>query len=578
MKKLLLVSIPAVILLVVVAGGLFWTAFHARVMWGVSVANVPVGGLEKGMAAGLVEKKLTGITEIPVKWGNTSWTVSLEDTGAKYDLNRTMEAVMAVGRKGGFTQNIREIYTAWKHSRTVNAAFEIDEDKLAQALTKIETQINVPASEPEVTIDAASGQINVSSGENGLALDKQQLNNKIKQRLGEVSGEPIEVNIIYLRPKLTDGQMEAVRNRAAKLLGKKISVTFEDGKQSWDINDAQIVAWLDPQNMGWKKNEIENWVAELANTVDRPAQNAVFRFVGGGRAEEFKPATEGFKIKQGETAEEIAGALKKLEAGSPTETVSLAMAKTEPTIKTGDVNTLGIKELIGKGESWFAGSIDNRIFNLAKAAAAIDGTLVPPGEEFSFNNVIGDVSAATGYKQAYIIKEGKTVLGDGGGVCQVSTTLFRAVLAAGLPIEERTAHAYRVSYYEVNYQPGFDATVFQPAPDFKFKNDTAAYLLIQTQYDEKKQHLEFDLYGTGDGRKVEISKARLWDVAAPPPDLYVDDPSMPVGKIVQTEHKAWGAKVAFDWKVTRGGEVLQQRTFYSNFLPWQAVFLKGTKV
>jgi len=190
---------------------------------------------------------------------------------------------------------------------------------------------------------------------------------------------------------------------------------------------------------------------------------------------------------------------------------------------------------------------------------------------------VGEISAATGYKQAYIIKEGQTILGDGGGVCQTSSTLFRAVLAAGLPIEARTAHAYRVSYYEQNYQVGFDATVFQPTPDFKFTNDTPGYVLIQTEFDEAKKYLAFAFYGTNDGRKVEMSKVRMWDVTPPPPDLYIDDPNMPIGKVTQTEHRAAGAKVAFDWKVTRGEEVLQERTFYSNYRPWQAVYLRGTK-
>jgi len=251
--------------------------------------------------------------------------------------------------------------------------------------------------------------------------------------------------------------------------------------------------------------------------------------------------------------------------------------RTAPEVKTGDANNLGIKELIGRGESWFVGSITNRIYNLQKAAAEINGVLVAPGETFSFNQTVGDISSATGYRQAYIIKEGRTILGDGGGVCQVSSTLFRAVLSAGLPIEARTAHAFRVSYYEVKYQPGFDATVFQPEPDFKFRNDTQGHILIQTVYDEKTKYLAFEIYGTSDGRKVEISKARIWDVVAPPPDLYQDDPTLAVGVVREVEHKAWGAKVAFDWKVTRGEEMLQERTFYSNYRPWQAVFLRGTK-
>jgi vancomycin resistance protein YoaR len=196
---------------------------------------------------------------------------------------------------------------------------------------------------------------------------------------------------------------------------------------------------------------------------------------------------------------------------------------------------------------------------------------------FSFNETVGEISAITGYKQAFIIKEGQTILGDGGGVCQTSSTLFRAVLAAGLPILERTAHAYRVSYYEQNYPVGFDATIFQPAPDFKFKNDTPRYVLIQMEFDEKKKYLAFSIYGTSDGRRAETSKPRIWDVVPPPPDLYIDDPTLLVGQIKQTEHAAKGAKVAFDWKVTRGEEVLVERTFYSSYRPWQAVYLRGTK-
>ena len=162
-------------------------------------------------------------------------------------------------------------------------------------------------------------------------------------------------------------------------------------------------------------------------------------------------------------------------------------------------------------------------------------------------------------------------------MCQVSTTLFRAVLNAGLPIEERVAHAYRVRYYEEKYQVGFDATVFQPSPDFKFKNDTPGHVLIQTEFSERDKHLVFKLYGTSDGRLVNLSKSRVWEVVAPPPDLYIDDATLPAGTVKQTEHAAWGAKVAFDWKVTRGEEVLQERTFYSNYRSWQAVYLRGTK-
>jgi vancomycin resistance protein YoaR len=249
---------------------------------------------------------------------------------------------------------------------------------------------------------------------------------------------------------------------------------------------------------------------------------------------------------------------------------------TYPKIKTGDVNNLGIKELIGTGKSTFFHSIPGRVFNVNLAASRISGTLVGPGEEFSFVKAVGDISKTTGYQTAYIISEGRTVLGDGGGVCQVSTTTFRAALDAGLPITERKAHAYRVGYYEQDSPPGIDATVYYPTADLKFLNDTGNYILIQETVDTKNLSMKVEIYGTSDGRKSSLSKPRISNQSPPPPTMYVDDPTLPLGTMKQIDWSAWGAKVVFDYKVERNGENIYEKTFVSNYQPWQAVYLKGT--
>ena len=195
----------------------------------------------------------------------------------------------------------------------------------------------------------------------------------------------------------------------------------------------------------------------------------------------------------------------------------------------------------------------------------------------SFNQLIGDISALTGYQQAYIIQNGKTVLGDGGGICQVSTTLFRAAINTGLPILNRTAHAYRVSYYENDSGPGFDATVFSPSVDLKIKNDTPAAVLIQTEVDEVNKLVYFKLYGKKDNRKVEISKAEVWDVSPPPEASYEDDPTLQRGITKQVDFAAWGAKARFNYKVTYPNKEVKDEIFYSVYRPWKAVFLVGTK-
>ena len=155
-------------------------------------------------------------------------------------------------------------------------------------------------------------------------------------------------------------------------------------------------------------------------------------------------------------------------------------------------------------------------------------------------------------------------MGDGGGVCQVSTTLFRAALAAGLPIIDRRAHAYRVAYYEqAGYKAGLDATVFSPSVDLKIKNDTPGYILIQAKTDTQNMTLSFELYGTNDGRKAEIYNHVVGGITPPPPDLYQDDPTIKVGVVKQVDFAAWGAKASFQYKVTHSGEVLQDTSFVS---------------
>ncbi|MBI2028252.1 MAG: VanW family protein [Candidatus Levybacteria bacterium] len=249
----------------------------------------------------------------------------------------------------------------------------------------------------------------------------------------------------------------------------------------------------------------------------------------------------------------------------------------KPKITTDKINNLGIKELIGTGTSLFSHSIQSRIFNITLAASKINGVLIAPGEEFSFDKALGDVSAFTGYKQAYIIQGGKTILGDGGGVCQVSTTFFRSILDAGLPITERNAHSYRVGYYELDSPPGLDATIYVPSVDLKFKNDTGNYVLIQTLVDENLQQLSIFLYGTKDGRTVEISKPVITNIIPPPEDRYQDDPNLPKGTVKQIDFKAEGSRVSFTRLVHKNGKEIISDKFISNYSPWQAVFLRGTK-
>lgn len=333
-----------------------------------------------------------------------------------------------------------------------------------------------------------------------------------------------------------------------------------------------------PLSPAYDRNQLENFLIKAAENIDVPPQEGLFQF-SGGKVTAFRLSSPGQAVDIEAVESEIDSTLSLLAGGLIPSSldIPLVIKPVEPKVSTDQANNLGIKELVGQGVSHFAGSIPNRIHNVQLAASRLNGILVAPDEEFSFNKSLGDVSKFTGYKEAYIIKEGRTVLGDGGGVCQVSTTFFRALLDAGLPITERHPHSYRVGYYEQDSPPGIDASVYDPAWDLKFKNDTGHYLLVQSAVDLKTATLIFQLYGTSDGRTVMISQPVIKNQVPPPDDLYQDDPNLPKGEIKQVDWKAWGADTSFTRTVKRNDETIISETFSSHYQPWQAVFLRGTK-
>jgi vancomycin resistance protein YoaR len=325
-------------------------------------------------------------------------------------------------------------------------------------------------------------------------------------------------------------------------------------------------------NIKYNLDPIDLTLENMKEKYEKPARNALFTFESG-KVIAFRQEELGKEILVDEFYKDFKKAITQIKEKPKKITLTIKSKIIEPEITLAKANSFGIEELIGEGKSDFSHSIPERIHNIILASSKFNGVLIPKDKIFSFNETIGDISSLTGYKPAYIIKEGKTVLGDGGGVCQVSTTLFRAALNAGLPIIERHAHAYRVYYYENDSKPGFDATVFAPSVDLKIKNDTPAYILIQTQVDKNNNLLYFYLYGKRDNRIVEISPVKVWDVASPPPPLYQDDPTLKKGIVKQIDFPAWGAKANFHYKVTKDNQI--EKDFFSSYKPWRAVYLVG---
>ncbi len=333
-----------------------------------------------------------------------------------------------------------------------------------------------------------------------------------------------------------------------------------------------------PTAIKYEEKMLDEMITPFATKFNVNPIEGIFNFQNG-RVTAFKLSKNGQEVDVQKLKKEIVTKMSEVGKNGKAKTFKLPVPVRvlEPKVSTEKINNYGIRELIARGTSSFAGSIENRAYNINLAASRINGALIAPGEVFSFNQTVGDISGLTGYKQAYVISGGKTILGDGGGVCQVSTTLFRAALNAGLPIVERNQHAYRVGYYEQDRGPGVDAAIYTPSVDLKFKNDTNKHILVQAYPDMINYTLTFELYGTHDNREVIINEPVILSTSPAPEAEYIDDPELPKGEIKQIDFAAAGANVYFTRIVKRNGEIIQDNKFSSNFRPWKAVYLRGTK-
>lgn len=233
---------------------------------------------------------------------------------------------------------------------------------------------------------------------------------------------------------------------------------------------------------------------------------------------------------------------------------------------------MGIVEQVSEGTTYFAGSSRDRVHNIATAAEKFRGVVIPPGEEFSFNRYVGEITAANGFVEGLIIGAERTAVGIGGGVCQVSTTVFRAAFFGGFPITQRWAHGYVVSWYG---EPGLDATIYTPDVDFRFRNDTGHYLLVKPEVDTVKGRITFHLYGTKPDRTVEMTKPVISNVRQPEKPIYQEDASLAKGVIKQVDLAKDGMDVVVKRTIRYGDGRVKEEEFVSKYQPWRAVFLYG---
>jgi vancomycin resistance protein YoaR len=394
-------------------------------------------------------------------------------------------------------------------------------------------------------------------------------------------------------PLITDATPQAEMTRA--ILSQPLTLTLPDGQADKD----QVHPWIiDPPTLakllsfeivetatgaeyrvGLDAAALTPQLAGLSDSLRLPAQNTRFMFNDDTlQLDVIQNSVTGRELNVAASIESIQ---QKLIRGE--HTIPLEFVFTTPKVTDGMTGEqLGIREVVHSETSFFYGSSAERIQNIQTASSRFHGVLVAPGETFSMASAMGDISLDNGYTEALIIFGGQTIKGVGGGVCQVSTTLFRAAFFSGFPIEERHPHAYRVYYYEKiagnSINPnlaGLDATVFIPMVDFKFTNDTPYWLLMETYVNPSYSSIEWKFYSTNDGRAVDWETTGPVNIIPAPKTVYRENPELPQGEVKQMDWEADGAEVTVERTVRRGDEILHQDTFYTKYEPWQAVYEYG---
>ena len=552
---------------------IFYHLFYAKkIIPGVYVGDINTGGLTVSELVQRLSDEVETADVVKVKVGNgDEFDINKSDIDFRILPVETAKNAFKIGRSQNLvTQASNKFFGLFKKN-TINLSYDYNRDKLTNIIPTSKSSSLIPIAEPKFEYDSKNG-LTIVQGQSGELIDESFMIQEILDSFVNNKNEVILVETRMAEPNFTVLDLDFVKDEMDEFVSTKYEIKTED--KTWVLTPNEILNIFKPKKTDSRVSlviddqELKNYLMKIVLQVDRNPRGQILN-VENNRAVEFVSSQNGLKVKVEESFEVLENSL--LAKVSP---IELVVEKIE---SLQSENKFGIDDVIGVGYSKFVGSIAGRVFNIELASSRVNGVMVAPGDIFSFNESIGEISRKTGYTSAWIISKGRTVLGDGGGVCQVSTTVFRSALDAGLPIVERNAHSYRVGYYEQDSPVGIDATIYSPSVDLRFKNDTPGYILISSEFNKENSTLKFIIYGTNDGRKVTITEPKVLSRTPPPASIYEEDSSLQKGKTIQVEQAVWGASVVFERSVTRDGEVISHDTFKSNYRAWGAVYKVGTK-
>jgi len=556
---------------------------------GVSVAGVDISGLAPEEAALRLNQSLTYpyAGQILFREGDKVWLAAPAQLGMVFDVGASVQSAYRVGRSGGLFGSLAAQVNAWQGGVDISPVILFDQRVAYDYLQSIAAQIDKPVVEASLTIQGT--QVSDTPGQVGRLLDVDATLLDLTAQLQSFRDGEAPLAIADQAPQILDASAEAAAAR--QMLSAPLTIGIPD-MQSGDpgpwVVDTQTLANMllvtrvpsvsgEEYRLSLDATVLQPFLEGIAASLERGTENARFIFNDDTRQLDlYQSAVIGRKLDVDAT---LAAIQQKALQGE--HNIPLELVYTQPAVgNDATAESLGITGLVSDPDhssTYFNGSSTERIQNIQTAAAKFHGLLVAPGQTFSMAEALGDISLENGFQEALIISNGRTITGVGGGVCQVSTTLFRTVFFGGYPIVERTPHAYRVGYYEQSAygydsnMAGLDATVFVPLVDFKFTNDTPYWLLMETYAPPNTYRLTWKFYSTNDGRTVEWNTSGPQDVVPAPSPLFQENSDLEPGEMKQVDWSADGANVTVTRIVWRGGQVLYNDVISTHYSAWQAV-------
>jgi len=570
---------------------LYQVWYNGRIYPGVSMLGVDLGGLTPREAEDVISASFPYPQngKVTLKFEDKSWNFTPAGLGLFLDPKASAQNALLIGREGSYFHKLNTQLSAARSGVILAPTYIFDERLTSTVLGQIAAQINHALIEADISVTGV--EVHIRSGETGRELDQLETLQKIRQFMESMQSGTLDLVVKTTEPAVIDVEKTGaiVKNLLSAPLTLSMPANDSEHAGPWSIDPETLSGMLtlvrEPEgNHFVYQVELNNqlltpYLNNLGNKTNLLARNARFIFNDEKRQLDLlEPAVIGRTLNVSST---IGVIQQKVASGQ--HDITLVFDYQNPEVKDdATVTSLGIKELVRAETTYFYGSSAERVQNITAAAARFHGLLVSPGETFSMVKGLGDISLDNGFAEASIIYGGRTIKGIGGGVCQVSTTLFRTAFFAGYPIVERHPHAYRVAYYEKiagnHIDPklaGMDATVYVPVVDFRFTNDTPYWLLMETYVNPEKSSITWKFYSTKDGREVKADFSGPTNIVEAPDPLYKENPELKKGEINQVDWASDGADGTVKRVVTKNGEPYLTDEFVTHYQPWQAVFEYG---